>query len=246
MFTKILGVLLVSTTVFALGPVTGGISKFGVNSDIDTASVPEDIWSSGAYTFPSAAAATTIVSTDAADLGTSSGARTVHIQGLNSSYANVEEDVTMSGTGAVTLTNQLLRLNAMRVLTAGSVGTNSGAIQLKHGSTIIGEIPSGYGEAPMAIFTTRKQSRLKGWSVSIYGLGTASVGTFKLQIKENGGAWRTVAEMGANTVGNSNPSQEFDKPIPVPPQTDIRIRVASMSADNTAVSGKFDLEEEIF
>lgn len=239
MFKIITGILFLCVVATAAGV---GTAKFGKNPDIDTASVPEDVWPNGStYSFPAAAAATTIVSGNTADDDVGSGAQTVRVSGLDANYAVIHEDVSMSGTGAVTLTNQFLRINGMKVLTDGGAGSNSGQILVKHSSTVIGEIPSGAGEAPMAIYTLHAAAKLKGWSVSSYGIDTSRA-TFQLQIKEYGGSWATIAELGTSTTGATTVSQSFEVPKSLLKKTDIRVRVAAVGADNTLVSARFDLE----
>jgi len=239
MFKKILVLVLFYTTAFAIG----GVSKFGSNADIDTTGLPEDVWSAGgAYPFPSSAAATTIVSTITNDVSAAgSGARTVQVIGLDSNYAELIEDVGMSGTGAVTLANQFLRINGAKVLTAGAEGTNSGAIQIKHSSTVIGEIKGSFGEAGMAVFTMPKTGELKGWSVNAYGIDYSRV-TFQLQVREFGGAWRVVDEMGVNLSGSSTAVRNFATPVGLPFKTDIRVRATDAGVSNTQVSARFDIE----
>ncbi|HCX21458.1 MAG TPA: hypothetical protein DHN29_06055 [Cytophagales bacterium] len=61
------------------------IHKFGRNGSIDTTSDPEDLWIAGAvYSWPTAAAVTTIVSSDTDDDGdpVGDGARAVKVIGL--------------------------------------------------------------------------------------------------------------------------------------------------------------------
>ncbi len=232
---------LLFTAIICTGAVVG-TSKFGKNPDIDQASVPEDVWPNGStYSFPAAAAATTIVSGNVADDDVGSGARTVRVSGLDANYSVISEDVSMSGTGAVTLTNQFLRVNSMKVLTDGGAGSNSGQILLKHSSTVIGEIPSGAGEAPMAIYTIHTAAKLKGWSVSSYGIDTSRA-TFRLDIREYGGSWATIAELGTSTTGATTVSQSFNIPKSLPKKTDIRVQVSAVGADNTLVSAHFELD----
>ena len=72
---------------------------FGFNDAVGSSA--ETIWSvGGTYTFPSTATAVTVVSASANDDGSpaGTGAQTVTIEGLDSSYAKVSETVTMNGT----------------------------------------------------------------------------------------------------------------------------------------------------
>lgn len=240
----VISLLFLSSASFA-EPITGGLTKLGVLANAGT-SFPVDVWSSGAYVFPIAAAATTIVSSSTDDSGAGTGARIVHVTGLSSGNAIIEEDINLQGTAAQTLVNQYLRINDVSVTSGGTVLSNSGAIQVKHSSTVIAEIPIGYGKAPMAIFTAPKKGRITGWSASIYNIATISHGTFQLQVKPYLGVWQTVAEMGVSTLSQNSFSQSFDAPIEVAKFSDVRIRVKTVSANSTSVSAKFDFKQDIY
>ena len=222
------------------------IGKFGRNTDVDTGvGLPEDIWDAGAaYAWPSAAATTTIVSSstddDGAPVGT--GAHTVQVYGLDANYLKIDETVTLNGTSAVTLSNQYLRVFRAKVLTAGSGEVNAGNIQIKHGSTVLAQITTDYGQTLMAIYTVPAdytEAWLVKWYVSLTKKQTAAA-TVVIQMRAYGGAWQTKEVIGvSSTSGDSQ--YEYPQWLAVAPKTDIRLRVIYISADNTDVSGRFVL-----
>ena len=220
------------------------IRKFGENPDVDTTSLPEDLWDvGGTYTFPSAAAETTIVSDDAADDAAGTGARTVTVVGQIAGNVETTEVATMDGATPVTLTNQFLRVYRLTVTTAGSGETNAGNIQVKHGATVLAQIAASEGQTLMAIFTVPDianafdQGVLKRWWCQISS-NVDSVAVVALQIREPGGAWLTKDKASVSRGGPFN--AEIDELYAA--GADIRIRVLDVSANNTAVFGGFYLE----
>lgn len=104
----------------------------GFNSDVDTATTPEDIWGGeGLIPRPSSAESLEIVSSDANDTALGTGARTVIIRTLDANYLEVIQTVTLNGTTAVALTGTHIRINEGVVATAGSGGVNAGTLTLR-------------------------------------------------------------------------------------------------------------------
>ena len=96
----------------ALGYIRGVTSfrKFGRNNDIDTSTVPEEIWNGGGLRYyPSTAAALNVVSTNANDTAAGTGARTVRVTGLDANWNEISEIVTLNGLTPVQTVNSYLR-----------------------------------------------------------------------------------------------------------------------------------------
>jgi hypothetical protein len=110
------------------------VSKFGKNSDVDTGSVPEDIWGNGGtYTgFPTGSPETLeCFSSSASDTGvlTISGLKT------SSSTAIESESVTLNGTTPVTTVNTWYRAHTARYSSGSETGLNVGLITIRHSTT---------------------------------------------------------------------------------------------------------------
>jgi hypothetical protein len=131
------------------------VNKFGYNSTIGSGSF-ETIWETGNnYPWQSSAVTVDIVSDDANDDVVEAGARTLRIQGLDSSYAFAEETVDMEGTTTVTTTQTFLRVFRMSVETAGTSGNNEGTITATYtgGSDVAATITAGNGQTLMCLYT---------------------------------------------------------------------------------------------
>jgi len=145
----------------AKGDFTGysNVSKFGYNPTVGSGNY-ESIWEgSNAYPWMSAADQLEVLSSDTDDTSAGTGARTVELQGLDSSWNVLTETVTMNGTSAVTTTGSFLRIFRARVVTAGSSGRNEGTITIRDQDTsttralITNGATDGNGQTLMAVYT---------------------------------------------------------------------------------------------
>lgn len=119
------------------GDITGHtpFSKFGRVSAVSNTLV--DVWINGTgtpsqYVFPPSAIQFHVVSTSAQDGVGGTGILTLRLEGLDSNYAVITEDITMNGITPVTTTNSFLRINFCYALTAGSTGAAVGTITVKN------------------------------------------------------------------------------------------------------------------
>ena len=145
----------------AKGDFTGysNVSKFGYNPTVGSGNY-ESIWEgSNAYPWMSAADQLEVLSSDANDTSAGTGARTVELQGLDSSWNILTETVTMNGTSAVTTTGSFLRIFRARVVTAGTSLRNEGEITIRDQDTsttralITNGVTDGNGQTLMAVYT---------------------------------------------------------------------------------------------
>lgn len=121
-----------------------------------------------------------ITSSSANDASAGTGARTVKIWGLNSSYAEISETVTLNGTSAVNTANSYIAVNHMQVMTVGSGGVNAGAIQLYDNASaiIMAAIPTGLNVASGVVYTVPAGKTLLIHSISAsIGLDTLTANT---------------------------------------------------------------------
>ena len=145
----------------AKGDFTGysSLSKFGYNPSIGSTAY-ESIWEgSNAYPWQTVADQLEVLSSSADDTSAGTGARTVELQGLDSSWNVLTETVIMNGTSAVTTTGSFLRIFRARVVTAGTSLRNEGDITIRDQDTsttralITNGATSAMGQTLMAVYT---------------------------------------------------------------------------------------------
>ena len=170
----------------------------------------EDIWNVGGdYNFLTLAATLEIVTIDANDDASGTGARTVLIEGLDATGLEITETLSLVGSGTSSATSaSFLRVNKVKVITTGTVrGSNFNNMDIKvsGGGVILARI-SGIGST----------------GNSNYGFGVSSNGIFSvplgktLLVKElifNIGGGKT-ADIFIYTVSNID-----DVSVPVSPKT---------------------------
>ena len=229
----------------AKGDFTGysNVSKFGINSTVGSGGF-ESIWEgSNAYPWPTAAATLSVVSASANDASGGTGARTVEIQGLDSSWNLLTETITMNGLTPVVTTGSFLRVFRARVVTAGSSETNEGTITMNHTTSgdLLAQISFntiGQGQTLMALYTI--PAGKTGFIINInFSSAKDSEHTFRLMTRDNtvtDAAWN--AKEYASARGGFNNWRKFaiNK---VTEKTDIDFQAIANNA--SACNGGFEL-----
>lgn len=234
----------------AKGEIAGhsSINKFGHNP---AAATGEDVWGGGgAYAFfPATAQAMDIVSTSANDTAAGTGARTVIVYGLDASWNEVSETVTLNGATPVNLVNSYIRMFRAIVLTAGSSETNEGniTVEIQGSATVAIYIEAGDGQTQHAIYTIpagKTAYFLKGYVALADDNKDGEIAEFQWQARPNNapdGAWAIKGQVGLNSIGTSSWQYLYAIPSgPIPEKTDIRIRVVNATVPLGVVGG-FDL-----
>ena len=229
----------------AKGDFTGysKVSKFGRNPGVKSADY-ESIWDgSNLYPWPTAAETLSVVSDDADDTSAGTGARTVEIEGLDSSWNVLTETVTMNGLTPVITTGLFLRVYRARVVTAGSTGTNEGTITMTNttSSNVIAQISvdnSGFGQTLMAVYTI--PAGKTGYLISVNGSSSKdNEHTFRLLARDNtvtDAAWNTKELMNARGGFNIYKKFAINK---YTEKTDLDFQAIASAA--SAASGGFEL-----
>lgn len=215
-----------------LTPGYANVHKFGAVET--TAATYDTVWTKGgAYVFPSSASVVTVASSSGTDSDTANtGAETITIQGLDGSYNEVEETLSLNGSTNVTGNQQFLRVHRAFI---ASGTTNVGNIDIKHGSTVICYISAGMGQTQVAYYTVPagKTAYLKSFAATQNKNQENSVRMFQ---RPSGGVFRVASEL--NLYG-SNMHTLFTIPIRFTEKTDIDVR--SYTGSNCTVSAMFDL-----
>ena len=229
----------------AKGDFTGytNVSKFGRNPSVKSSDY-ETLWDgSNLYPWPTAAETLNVVSTDADDSSSGTGARTVEIEGLDSNWDVLTETVSMNGTTNVTTTNSFLRVYRVRVVTAGSTGVNEGTITCTNttSSNVIGQISlgsSGFGQSLMALYTVPagKTAYLINFDFSS---SKDNEHTFRIMVRDNtvtDAAWNTKEFASARGGFNDFRKLSIQK---YTEKTDLDFQAIASAA--SAASGGFEL-----
>lgn len=229
----------------ALGLVSGFdmFNKYGQNLDVDIGT--EDVWSvGGVYAEPATATTLSVVSTSASDAAAGTGIRTIFIGGLDGSYNDVSETVTLNGTTPVVTVNQYIAVNQCFGTAAGTTGAAVGTITVTSaaaGTPVLSGIPAGEGNATAAIYTVPagKTAYIMRFGGSMYSGGGAAV-TLLLRIKRFGGVAGTrygfTLFESASTLGFS----DILPYIEVPEKSLIKIS-ATATNNNCSVRGNFSM-----
>jgi len=232
------------------GNVSGSstITKFGFNSDIDTASTPEDIWNTGGvYVAPTAARVHAIVSNSVNDTSAGTGCRTVLVFGIIGDYTRVTETVTMNGTTPVNTVNSYLHIHLIQCRSVGSSGVNAGTITATAATdaTITATILTGEGQTASSIFLipagftgyiTRLRSRMNCATAN----SAATIGVYTIPF---GLSMQLKTQMGINNSGSSFVELNYSDSAPfiVPEKSWIRLRCTSVTNNNTSIEAEYDL-----
>jgi hypothetical protein len=225
------------------------VNKFGANRSIDTATVPEDVWTRGGlWVAPTAARVHDLASTSANDAAAGTGMRTLQVQGISGGVV-AEEDVTLNGTSNVATVASYSRIFRLKGLTWGSGEVNAGTISAtaQTDGTVTAEIETGgVNQSEMAIYSvpTGKTAYITGYYAHILKSGGASVVNVHLAVRdaaEANNGWRWIHEMSESSTVGGGEQHVFAPWIEVAEQHDIRLYVHSVTANNTGIVGGFDL-----
>jgi hypothetical protein len=216
------------------------VNKFGKNADIDVGT--EDIWGTGGtWVAPTVARVHNIVSSNVNDASAGTGARTLTISGLDASYLEISEMLTMNGTTVVPTVNSYTIIHRAIVNTAGSTGSNVGTIT----ATAVTD-----GTISLTISATKNQSQFGIYQVPanktayLYQFhGGISGGTsleLDLYIKPFGGVFNLKNTLLLTAAGQSTDVISYDTPLVITEKSIIKL-TGTATANNTIVVGSFDL-----
>lgn len=219
--------------------------KFGNNSDINGSL--ETIWSnSSLYVYPSAAIQMKVSSSSANDTSAGTGARTIVVNGLDANYNEINETVSLNGQTEVLTTNSFIRVFRSFVVTAGSGETAAGTIYVGTGTvtagvpaTIYAEIPFGFNQTQMALWTVPANYTLYvfGGTFSAASNNAAQYVLGQFFFRPYGGVFRNVADI---TVNSNVFRYQWDVPLAIPEKSDIEARAIAISGTNFYVTASFE------
>lgn len=209
------------------------VFKFGYNEEIQN--VEETIWDvGGIYAYPSSAVTMTATSSS----GATDENVQVTIQGLDASYNELSETVTLNASGIATTTGSFLRVNRAFV---ASGTASAGNITIANGGTTYAYISTLHQQTLMAIWTVPA-----GYTGYLFQVDTTAftvqnnkVATIRMITRELNGVFRTQQKF---DLFQASYHQDIVCPQPILEKTDIEFRAIadSLNAD-LRVSATFDI-----
>lgn len=236
-------------TLLTTGQIPGAsvVLRFGRNPDVDTGTLPEDVWNGGGvYTgFPLLpdgglpAETLEIFSSSAADtFDGGTGARTLRLSGLNTGGAVITETVNLNGAAGVLTTQPFSRMAMADVLTAGSGEVNAGSITVRHSTTtanVFAVLPVGLNQSMVCAYTVPAghTGYLRGVNVQLQAgaSGGVHVALWTRRPGEAGRFRRTYDMTDAYSIHDPIWSG-----VRVLELSDIKLRVISTLTSNVAVN----------
>ena len=229
-------------------PGLSSVNKFGRNGDIDTGTIPEDVWTQGGtWVAPTQARTHDLVSTSANDAAAGTGMRTVEIQGLDANWDLQSETVTLNGTTNVATANTYTRIFRMYGATWGTGLENAGVITAtaQTDATVTAAINTGDNQTLMAIYTVPRNHTAYiaqvGASINKSGGvgGLADMVLYKASVDDDA---RLVQHVFDAAIDGNSISQIVYRPYKkITEKNDIILTVEDVSVNNTDISGWFDL-----
>jgi hypothetical protein len=220
------------------------VDKFGENPDIDTGTIPEDVWEIGGeyvYDADGTAPIVSLISDNPADT------EEISVQGLDVNGNFTEQLVTLNGTSRVELTTPLWRV--FRMYNNGSnslVGTiycyvGTGGIPIAADTRAT--IENGNNQTLMCLYTIPRGYvgflfRGEIGCSRVQSTGSVQAAYYS---RRYGKVFRIKKRI---DITNQGSSYYFDKrsfPDIIPALTDVKITVESVSANNTGVFATLDI-----
>lgn len=221
----------------------------GHNHDIDTASVPADVWS-GTLTYTGFPLTDDelleVVSASVNDVNTTgSGAWKVHIFGLDSNFLRIDEVVNLNGTTPVDTVNTYRRVYKVSVVESASSNqaANDGDLSIRHTTTVAnifavvkaGEMIS---ESTNYTIPANEVGVLRTLHLSV-DKAQATTGQGALWHRRSGESWHLLRRFAFSETANRD--DHIWGGLLLEPLTDLIIRVISCSSNNTEISGSLDI-----
>jgi len=209
------------------------IFKFGHNPEIQN--VEETIWDGGGiYTHPSSAVAMTVTS----GAGATDNGVQVNVAGLDGDYNEVNETVTLAGSGTATTTQTFLRVN--RCFVAGSTAPTDD-VTVANGGTTYAQITNGENQTLMTVWTVPAgyTAYLLALDATAFTEQNNKVATLRYLTRELNGVFRVKNKF---DLFQAAFHQNYITPEPIAEKTDIEFRaVATSSNADLRVAASMDI-----
>lgn len=230
----------------------GSIQKFGSNPDIDTGTLPEDIWNGGGMLpYLDTAETMAVTSSNETDTYGGFGAWDLFVVGVDANWTVRIQRVPLNGLTAVNTSIAYLRIIRAYVEHAGDYTTNVGTLTITgiDTGTVMVAIPPDYGQTQIAATSVPdgRTAYLAKWQATMIRQGSTSgaMATVVFQVRENAdnstSAWRRWDEVHLSVVGTSYAQHRYVPWKQMPARTDMRLTCTYVSDSNTRISGGISL-----
>ena len=162
------------------------------------------------------------------------------MEGLDANYVEISETITMSGIARVTTTAVFLRLNHVQVITAGSGGENAGVITVDSGAAtdVLSDIAIGVNRSRLSHYTIPAGFTAYVKQISIYARDTKAA-VVEFRARTLGGVWIAYRRAEAS-AGQMEIVLDYSLDGLVE-KTDVKLFVASVTANDSVVGGAYTL-----
>lgn len=207
---------------------TTNINKFGYNSAVGTSY--ETVWDgANNYVYIATAGTATVTSSQAND-----NDGTVLVEGLDSSYNEISETLTIGGSAG---TKEFYRVFRAQMLTANTGETNTGNVDITVDSKVAARITAAHGQTLMSIYTI--PAGKKGYMTQL-DVGSSKDLENEVKVLTRNGApsaaWNTKSFI---TTRGGFLEKNFKVPLEIQEKTDIEVRAKSSAI--SAISAGFEL-----
>ena len=231
------------------GQINGHTTRFRFGYANAIGSTPQTITTcvtaGSVYVYPTTASVMKVSSASTNDTSAGTGARTILVSGLDSSYNAISETVTLNGQTAVNTVNSYLRITYTEILSTGSGNAQAGTIYVGTGVVTAGvpatiywqsdttynnwafagyTVPAGY-TAYLTSYTITSQSTTAAQNVSL-ALVTFEYGKASSTTAQGYPEFQSTARLTANSVFD----RHFDYPLALPEKTDFELRAWNQTA----------------
>lgn len=163
------------------------------------------------------------------------GLRSVRIEGINNSYAEISEVVSLDGTTNSLTTLAFLRVNHITGQRVGSENDNAGVVTAtsSSASTIQSSIDTSDGLSHNFHYTVPagKLAYIINTEVALLTVAASTVVLFELKIREPGNTWHTIFEKNLDKAIKVRTSEALPIVKAIQPKTDIVMQVTTSIND---------------
>jgi hypothetical protein len=247
-------------TAAAAGLITDcvRVAPLGTNTDIDTLTDPEDVWSGSALgvlngidhklvQIPSAPVTVEVVSDNANDTAAGTGLRTMLVVYLDSTYTSKSTTITLNGTTPVAFPEDIVAINTVVRSTTGTFGgSNTGNISIRAAGGLgatYSYMVAGHGFARSSLYTVPNGFTLFIYSELFTILQLDKIqrfAQFSVPIMNSTGAIARALQIG--TTSTTAPYRHEADGLPVntvAQKNSTWITCDTVSDDNTSVTAGF-------